>query len=84
VPRLARGAGFPSRKKAPGSGTSHHDDLSWSLHLAPNLIPLDGYGLVVARELVSGEPQLESQVGRRHDDADLELADVEQMAAGPA
>jgi len=50
------------------------------LHPRSLLVPLDRDGIVVAREFVACKPQFKAQVGRRHDDANFKLANVELVA----
>lgn len=53
---------------------------SLSLNTRSLGIPSNRYRLVVAGEFLPSKPKLEPQISRRHDDSNIELADVELVA----
>lgn len=73
---------MPKTKKRLEVDKCRYIYLSFLTNFGTRVIPRNGNRLMVSGKLVAGKPQLEAEVGRRNNDANVKFANVVYVAAG--
>lgn len=53
-------------------------------HTATNFVPFHTNGLMISRKSLAAKPKLKSQIGRRYNDSDFKLTNIEFVPSAKA